>query len=101
MLNETEIAIVAALIGESLYGTALIERVANISDGRIRPTLGGIYPTLHRMQAKGLIEGSWGDDDETRGGARRRYYRVTAKGLEAFEDTRRLVLSVRRRTAHA
>src|SRR5215207_8698597 len=101
MLNDTELAIVAALIGKPLYGTELIDCVAEISEGRVQLTLGGVYPTLHRMQRKGLIEGSWGTDDEARGGARRRYYRVTGLGQEAFDSTRRMVMSVGRRTAHA
>lgn len=95
MLNDTELAIVAALIGEALYGTALIDRVADISGGRVRLTLGGVYPTLHRMERKNLIEGFWGDKSETRGGARRRYYRVTGLGEQAFAETRQMVLSVK------
>ena len=95
MLNETEIAIIAALIGESLYGTELIDRVAEISNNRVRLSIGGVYTTLNRMQKKGLIAGSWGDDSEIRGGARRRYYKVTGVGQRAFDATRQIVLAAR------
>lgn len=101
MLNDTELAIVAALIEEPLYGTELIDRVADVSNKKIQLTLGGVYPTLHRMQRKGLIAGYWGDDAETRGGARRRYYKVTGAGQRAFQDTRRMVLAVQWKPSRA
>ena len=101
MLNDTELAIVAALLGKPLYGMQLIDKVAELSEGQIRLSLGGVYPTLHRMQRKGLIVGYWGDDSESRGGARRRYYKVTGEGEKSFEQTRKLVLGVRWRPAHA
>ena len=50
MLNDTELAIVAALLGKPLYGMQLIDKVAELSEGQIRLSLGGVYPTLHRMQ---------------------------------------------------
>ena len=101
MLNNTELAIVAALIEQPLYGNELIDRVAVVSNKTVKLTLGGVYATLHRMEKKGLIVGFWGDESETRGGARRRYYRVTGVGQRAFEATRRMVLSVKWRPANA
>jgi PadR family transcriptional regulator PadR len=101
MLSETEIAVVAALIQQPLYGTQLIDRVAEISNNRVRLTVGGVYTTLNRMQKKGLISGYWGDDSEIRGGARRRYYKVTGVGQRAFQETRAMILSARWRPASA
>ena len=95
--NDTEIAVLSALFRRPLYGLLLVDEVA-----RVRLTLGSIYPVLHRMQDKGLIEGYWGDESETRLGARRRYYRVTGLGEQVLQDTRRMVtMAFRRRPAHA
>jgi len=101
-VNDTELAVLAALLGRPLYGMTLIEEVARVSENRINLTLGGVYPVLHRMDEKGLIEGFWGDESEVRAGARRRYYRVTGLGEQALQDMRRMVsLAFRRRPAHA
>jgi PadR family transcriptional regulator, regulatory protein PadR len=100
--NDTELAILSALLRKPLYGLALIGEVARVSEDRVKLTLGGIYPILHRMQEKGFIEGNWGDDSETRHGARRRYYRVTGLGEQALRDTHRMVSKAMRwKPAHA
>src|SRR5947209_14233327 len=50
---------------------------------RISP--GTLYPTLHRMEAEGLLESS----DEVVDGRRRRRYRATREGRRALRSTRR------------
>ena len=44
--------------GES-YGYALIQRVRELSDGRITWTEGMLYPVLHWMADEGLVESEW------------------------------------------
>jgi DNA-binding PadR family transcriptional regulator len=44
-----------------------------------------LYPTLYRMEDKGLIEGRW---VEKAGQRRRRYYRVTAAGRKTLASQR-------------
>ena len=102
-INDTELAVLAALIRKPLYGFSLVEEVARISDGRVTVTLGGIYPVLHRMEGKGLIEAFWRDESEERLGARRRYYRITGLGESAARDTRNMLSAAFRgvRPAHA
>lgn len=91
MPNTTELAIMAALAVRPLYGLALIERVATITRRRVQLSLGGVYSTLHRMEAKHLIEGFWGDESESRSGARRRYYRLTDAGKQSVTETRQML----------
>ncbi len=51
-------------------------------------TLGAIHATLYRLQDKGLLTSSLGGATETRGGRRRRLFRITNTGLEALRAGR-------------
>jgi len=55
------------------YGYALIQRVRELSAGRIEWTEGMLYPVLHWMQKQGLIEAEW---REAETGRKRKYYRL-------------------------
>jgi DNA-binding PadR family transcriptional regulator len=48
---------------------------------------GTLYPALHRLQGKGMVESEWGLSENNR---RAKYYRVTPKGerhLDAEADS--------------
>ncbi|MEE2776202.1 MAG: helix-turn-helix transcriptional regulator [Acidobacteriota bacterium] len=70
--------------GES-YGYAILKRVAELSSGELRWTDGMLYPLLHRLERLGHIEAHWRSSDT---GRRRKYYRITARGLEALQAQR-------------
>ena len=59
--------------GES-YGYALIQRVRELSDGRIEWTEGMLYPVLHWMERENLIESEWRKAD----GERKRRTAITS-----------------------
>ena len=47
---------------------------------------GSIYPMLARLESAGWLESSWEDiDPPSEGRPRRRYYKLSAKGLEQAE----------------
>jgi PadR family transcriptional regulator PadR len=87
-ITDTELLILAALETHERFGREIASGVSELTAGKRQISLAGLYTTLHRMERKGLIEGRWGDDDETRDGARRRYYRVTGIGAQALSDVR-------------
>jgi len=70
--------------GES-YGYAIIRRVGDLSGGRLQWTDGMLYPVLHRLERSGYIEGSWGRSET---GRRRKYYRLTDRGVEMLANQR-------------
>jgi PadR family transcriptional regulator PadR len=90
MVSATEMLVLVALAraGES-YGRPLIDAIASMPGGR-KMTLGTLYPTLHRMESKGLIEGRWGDESDRSEGPRRRYYTPTPDGVRALNEARSL-----------
>jgi DNA-binding PadR family transcriptional regulator len=68
--------------GES-YGYALIQRVRELSAGRIEWTEGMLYPVLHWMEGQDLIEAEWRDSET---GRKRKYYRLRKEGRKALQE---------------
>jgi DNA-binding PadR family transcriptional regulator len=70
--------IVLAILAEGdSYGYAILQRVKELSGGRLEWTDGMLYPVLHRLLRLGLVESRW-EVAET--GRRRKYYRITTDG---------------------
>jgi PadR family transcriptional regulator, regulatory protein PadR len=68
--------------GES-YGYALIQRVMELSDGRIQWSEGMLYPALHWMEEQKLIESEW---REAETGRKRKYYRLRKEEQKALQS---------------
>ena len=83
--------------GES-YGYAIIQRVRELSGGRIEWTDGMLYPVLHRLEAQGVIAARW---RESEAGRRRKYYRLRSAGREAIAQQKQQWLAVHQTLAAA
>jgi len=66
------------------YGYAILQRIGELSDGRLDWSEGMLYPLLHRLERQGQIEAFW----STASGRRRKYYRLTRTGRAAIADHR-------------
>ncbi len=73
------------------YGYALIQRVRELSGGRIEWTEGMLYPVLHWMERQSLIESDWREADT---GRKRKYYRLRKEGRKALQQEREEWMSV-------
>jgi DNA-binding PadR family transcriptional regulator len=79
--------LVLAILAEGdSYGYAILQRVRELSGGRMEWTDGMLYPALHRLERHGLVEARW-EVAET--GRRRKYYGLTARGRDKLADERR------------
>jgi PadR family transcriptional regulator len=81
MLGEFEYLLLsaAARLGEAAYGAAIRRE---IEDATRRPcSIGALYTTLDRLEAKGLVRTWMGDPTPQRGGRSKRVVRVTAAGV--------------------
>jgi PadR family transcriptional regulator, regulatory protein PadR len=67
------------------YGYAIIQRVKELSGGKIEWTDGMLYPVLHWLEDQGLIRGRWEKADT---GRRRRYYSIQKDGKEFLAGQR-------------
>ena len=91
MLGEFEYVLIsaAARLGDEAYGAAIREDIERCL-GR-RCSVGALYTTLDRLEAKGLIETWMGDATPQRGGRPRRIVRLTAAGRRAAADFYRAI----------
>lgn len=77
---------------KEVYGLGIIDTIDKVSNGKRKLAPNTLYPTLRRMEAadKGYITSRWGDERQEelvqRGGARRRYYKLTDKGRNILEQ---------------
>ena len=76
--------------GES-YGYAIVQRIHDLSDGKIQWSDGTLYPVLHRLETEEVIASEWRVSEV---GRRRKYYRLTPKGRKALEVEKRQWLDV-------
>jgi DNA-binding PadR family transcriptional regulator len=79
--GSTELLILALLDQRQPHGYEISQLIEERSDGTITFHASSLYPTLYRLEDKGLIEGRW---IERAGQRRRRYYRLTRAGRHAL-----------------
>lgn len=93
-LGEFEQAVLLAVlrVGDGAYGLAIRRELAESTGQEV--SHGAAYVTLDRLETKGLLESRLEDPTESRGGRRKRYFRVTAAGIEALRDSRERLLSL-------
>src|SRR6266851_9574532 len=99
MLGEFEYLLLTAAVrlGEDAYGAAIREEIERAT-GR-RCSVGALYTTLDRLEAKGLVETWMGDATPERGGRPKRRVRVTAKGVRSAGAFYKTVVSASRGVA--
>ncbi len=86
MLGEFEYLLLAAAsrLGEEAYGAAIRQEIENLT-GRAR-SIGALYTTLDRLEAKGLVTTWMGEATPQRGGRAKRMVRVTSEGIRAATE---------------
>ncbi len=92
--GEFELLVMLAImrLGSGAYGVTIREELERETSRTL--TLGTIYKTVGRLEAKGHLRSSASEPTAERGGRRKKLYRVTPAGLAAvrhsLEDVRRL-----------
>ncbi|MBI4474519.1 MAG: helix-turn-helix transcriptional regulator [Acidobacteria bacterium] len=83
--GSTELLILALLEEKQRHGYEIGRLIEERSDGTISFHIASLYPTLYRLEEKGLIDGRW---VERAGFRRRRYYRLTPNGRKVLAKQR-------------
>jgi PadR family transcriptional regulator, regulatory protein PadR len=83
--SSTPLVLAILAEGES-YGYAILRRINGLSGGELDWTEGLLYPLLHRLERLGYVESSW---QSVTGERRRKYYRITDRGLAELAEQRR------------
>lgn len=72
-----DLLILKSLTWEPRHGYGISEWIETVTGGSLLMEEGTLYPALHRLQAKGLVESEWGLSENNR---RAKYYRLTVQG---------------------
>jgi len=72
-----DMLVLKALASGALHGHAIARKIQHSSGDVLAVEEGSLYPALHRLERKDLLEAEWGVSEANR---RAKYYRLTKKG---------------------
>ena len=76
-----DLLVLKALSWNPMHGYNILDWLRRATQSELRIEDAALYPALHRMEARGLIESEWGVSENNR---RAKYYRLTAAGRRAL-----------------
>jgi DNA-binding PadR family transcriptional regulator len=79
-----DLLLLAVVGAGAAHGYHIARRLAEASGGALELPEGTLYPALHRLESKNLLESAWAEV----GGRRRRVYNLTPAGEEALARER-------------
>lgn len=83
LAGSTATLILKLLDGQDMYGYQIIEELARRSDNTFQLKAGTLYPLLHGLEKKGLLESYEQNADSAR---IRKYYHLTGKGKKFLKE---------------
>lgn len=83
--GHTDAVILAQLMRCDSYGYEINKTLESCSGGEFVLKEATLYTAFRRLEDSGLITSYWGDEAV---GARRKYYKITAQGREAYRQAR-------------
>ena len=89
---ELTILLAVARLGDDAYGLAIRRDLA--ARTRREYSVGAIYTTLERLEAKGLVASRMTEPLPVRGGRARREFRLTRAGKSAVREAERVTASL-------
>ena len=72
-----DLLILRVLDLHAMHGSAIADRVAQVTKGTFQVKAGSLFPALHRLEQEGWIQGEWVESAE---GRRVRAYTITRDG---------------------
>ena len=83
-LSFNQMCVLSAVANEDRYGLQIIETVKEESG--IKLILGSLYNILYKLEKEGLVTSYFGEATAERGGNRRKYYKISAKGETTLNE---------------
>lgn len=80
--GNTDMIILAHLTHRESYGYEINKKIQERSGHRFELKEATLYGAFRRLEEAGYVSFYWGDEQT---GARRRYYRISPAGLQAYE----------------
>ena len=81
--GHTDTIILASLRSGDNYGYKINRMIYEMTSGRYELKEAPLYTAFKRLEEAGYISSYWGDEES---GARRRYYTITNRGRERYEE---------------
>ncbi len=90
-LGEFEHIVLLGLLrlADEAYGVTVRKEIQTRTGREV--SVGAVYSTLDRLEAKGYVRSFYGGATEERGGRSKRFFRVTPEGLAAVNETQRVL----------
>jgi len=90
-----DLLILKAVSLGTLHGYGVLLRIQQISGGAFEIEQGALYPALHRLEERGMLNTKWGVSENNR---RAKYYSLSRKGekllREETESWKRLAAAI-------
>ena len=87
LVAATSASITLSILSErDSYGYEIIQRVSELSVGDFEWTEAMLYPVLHRLESRALVECYWKTSPS---GRKRKYYSLTSAGRAELKDKQR------------
>ena len=78
-----DLLILQLLEHHDLHGWAISEHIGSLSEEVLQVGQGALYPGLHRLEKRKLVDAYWGLSDNNR---RAKFYRITTKGRSELQS---------------
>lgn len=90
-LLSLEECILWAVSGREMYGLEIVRAIEDVTKGSRQVSVGALYPALHRLEQRSCLVSRMGDPStESKGGARRKYFRITDNGMRQLMRVRHM-----------
>lgn len=84
LVAASSVPLVLSILSEGdSYGYAIIQRVKELSDGKITWTDGMLYPVLHWLENQRFVKSRWAQSES---GRKRKYYTLQSAGRKALKE---------------
>jgi DNA-binding PadR family transcriptional regulator len=90
-LGEFEHIVLLAVLrlDDNAYGVPIRNEIMHRAERQV--TIGSLYATLDRLEAKGLLHSWFADPTPQRGGRSKRYFKLTQEGVRALADSKTMM----------
>lgn len=76
-----DLLVLKALTWGPMHGYGVLAWLRRATEDELRVEDAALYPALHRLEARGLVESEWGTSENNR---RAKFYRLTGAGRGAL-----------------
>ena len=89
---EELVLLAVCILDDAAYGVSVKQQIEEHANRAV--LLGAVHITLYRLQDKGLLESELGGSSNTRGGRRKRLFKITKAGMQQLQAAQEVRLKM-------